>query len=146
MTGGEMSGRGDLQQQAAAIAFRRSDGAVEICLIRKKGSEAWGIPKGMVDPGDTPEATALNEAWEEAGLEGHLVGEPIGTYEYEKWGTTFTVTVFLLEVLDQQATWQESRFRERRWAPFGKAAAFLTDHPVQPLLDRARRALEDGLD
>ena len=39
----------------------------EVCLIRKKQSTAWGIPKGLVDPGDTHEETALNEAWKKPG-------------------------------------------------------------------------------
>jgi 8-oxo-dGTP pyrophosphatase MutT (NUDIX family) len=54
----------------------------------------------LVDPGDTPEETALNEAWEEAGLRGRLIGDVVGTYEYEKWNTTFAVTVYLMEVLE----------------------------------------------
>jgi 8-oxo-dGTP pyrophosphatase MutT (NUDIX family) len=139
-----MSERSDLPEQAAAIAFRRGSGGVEVCLIRRKGAEAWGIPKGLVDPGDTCEETALNEAWEEAGLKGRLIGESIGTYDYRKWGRTFTVAVYLLEVLEQQPAWLESRFRERSWVSFEGAVAILTGHPVRPLLDRARSAMFPG--
>ena len=32
--------------------------------------------------------------------------------------------------------------RERRWTSFGEAASLLMDHPVKPLLDRARRMCE----
>ena len=84
-------GTGGGPQQAAAIAFRGTDRGVEVCLIRKRNSQTWGIPKGMVDPGDTLEETALNETWEEAGMDGRLVGAPVGKYEYEKWESTFTV-------------------------------------------------------
>ena len=48
-------------QQAAAIPFRRADGHVEICLIRK-WTLPWGIPKGRVEPGETLEQTALRES------------------------------------------------------------------------------------
>jgi 8-oxo-dGTP pyrophosphatase MutT (NUDIX family) len=65
----------DLPNQAAAIVFRRKDQNIEACLIRKKDSESWGIPKGLIDPGDTQEETALNEAWEEAGLRGVVEAE-----------------------------------------------------------------------
>lgn len=132
-------------QQAAAIAVRRSARDLEVCLIRRKGSKAWGIPKGVVDRGDTHEETALNEAWEEAGLRGRLIGDPIGTYEYEKWDRTLTVAVYVMEVLDQADTWEEAEFRERRWTSFAKAASRLTRHPVRPLLDRARSLLVDGV-
>lgn len=132
-------------QQAAAIAVRRSDKSLEVCLIRRKGSKGWGIPKGVVDRGDTHEETALNEAWEEAGLKGRLIGDAIGTYDYEKWGKTLTVAVYVMEVLDQADTWEEAGFRERRWTSFAKAASRLTRHPVRPLLDRARSLLADGV-
>ena len=128
-------------QQAAAIAVRRNGHDLEVCLIRGKESMTWGIPKGLVDPGDTLEHTALNEALEEAGLEGRLLGDAIGTYEYWKWNTTLVVAVYVMEVLDQHAEWQESGIRERQWFPFDEAASLLVEHPVQPLLDRARHVV-----
>jgi 8-oxo-dGTP pyrophosphatase MutT (NUDIX family) len=130
-----------LPQQAAALAVRRSGETFELCLIRKKESKGWAIPKGFVDPGQTHEETALNEAWEEAGLKGRLIGDVVGTYEYEKWNTTFAVAVYLMEVLEQHAEWQEAGFRERKWTSFSEAASLLIDHPVRRLLDRAKALL-----
>ena len=138
-------GNSGLPQQAAAIAVRRNGDRVQVCLIRRKGSRKWGIPKGQVDPGDTHEETALNEAWEEAGLRGRLIGDVVGTYEYEKWDTTYAVAVYLMEVLEQHDDWDEADFRERRWASFGEAASLLVKHPVRPLLDRAISLLADGV-
>jgi 8-oxo-dGTP pyrophosphatase MutT (NUDIX family) len=131
-------------QQAAAIAVRRSARRLQVCLIRRKGSKSWGIPKGVVDRGDTRQETALNEAWEEAGLRGRLIGDAIGTYKYKKWDKTLRVAVYVMEVLDQAATWEEAWFRERRWTSFEKAASRLAGHPVQPLLDRVRSVLLHG--
>ena len=125
-------------QQAAAIAVRRKSGAFEVCLIRRKGSSNWGIPKGSVDPGDTHEETALKEAWEEAGISGRLIGEVIGKYEYEKWSATLEVAVYLMEVLKQHTEWQEASFRERRWTSFDDAADLLIGHPALEFLDRAK--------
>lgn len=134
-------GKRGLTEQAAAIAFRRDGRNFQICLIRRKDSKRWGIPKGVVDPGDTHGETALKEAWEEAGLRGRLIGEAIGVYEYEKWETTLRVAVYLLEVLEQQDIWQEAGLRARRWTSFEEAATLLRDHPVRPLLDRASSLL-----
>lgn len=139
-----MSANIGLPQQAAAIAVRRSGKSFEVCLIRKRPSKAWGIPKGLVDPGDTHEETALNEAWEEAGLKGRLTGDVVGTYQYEKWNSTFAVTVYLMEVLEQHAEYQEAGSRERRWTSFDEAASLLMDHPVRSLLDRANRLVAVG--
>ena len=124
------------------IALRRAGGDVEICLIRRKESRRWGIPKGMVERGDTLEETALNEAWEEAGLKGRLIGESIGTYEYEKWDLHLVVAVYVMDVLEELADWEEAHFRERTWISLGEAAAMLADHPALPLLKRVRPALK----
>ena len=130
--------RAGLPQQAAAVAVRWKKDTLEVCLIRKTGSRNWGVPKGLVDPGDTREETALKEAWEEAGISGRLVGKPLGTYQYDKWDATFEVTLYLMEVLEQHARWQEAGFRERRWTSFDEAASLLSEHPVYAFLDRAR--------
>jgi 8-oxo-dGTP pyrophosphatase MutT (NUDIX family) len=127
-----------MAQQAAAIPVRRSGKSVQVCLIRRKGSRTWGIPKGMVEAGDTHQETALNEAWEEAGLEGRLVGDSLGTYQYDKWDDVLEVKVFLMEVVEEHDEWQEAHLRERRWTSFGEAAVMLDGHPARPLLDIAR--------
>jgi phosphohistidine phosphatase len=132
-------------RQAAAIPFRRQAGAIEICLIRRFDRERWGIPKGIIDPGQTSEETALTEAREEAGLRGRLIGEAIGAYDYRKWGRKFTVAVFLMEVREEQSTWLESAIRERQWTTIARATSLLSDHPVHPLLNLAWTALRDLL-
>jgi phosphohistidine phosphatase len=137
--------RAGLPQQAAAIAVRWKHDTLEVCLIRKMGSRHWGVPKGLVDPGDTHEETALKEAWEEAGISGRLVGRSLGTYQYEKWDTTFEVTLYLMEVLEQHASWLEAGYRERRWASFNEAVALLSQHPVHAFLDRARTIAADSV-
>ena len=128
-------------EQAAVIPIRGAGKQLQVCLIRRKTSESWGIPKGMVDPGDTHEETALNEAWEEAGLKGRLVGEPLGTYKYSKWGLRLSVAVYLMHVQVEADDWEEDRIRERKWTSFSEATWLLSEHPVWSLLDRVRDRL-----
>ena len=129
-------------QQAGVIAIRRAGNGSEVCLIRRKESRGWGIPKGMVERGDSHEETALNEAWEEAGLKGRLIGDAIGTYEYEKWDRDLVVAVYLMEVLEQHDNWEEAHYRDRTWRSLDDAALMLAEHPVRSLLERARSRLE----
>ncbi|MEO5739692.1 MAG: NUDIX hydrolase [Vicinamibacterales bacterium] len=130
------------REQAGVIPFRRKKGTIEVCLIHNKGRRKWKIPKGFVDPGETVEQAALKEAWEEAGLSGRLIGGPIGSYEYDKWELSLTVSVYLMEVTDQEDKWEESRFRERSWLPVNEAFELLKKHPVRPLLETAATRLE----
>jgi 8-oxo-dGTP pyrophosphatase MutT (NUDIX family) len=127
-------------RQVAVIAIRSRD-VLEVCLIRRKDSGTWGIPKGFIDRGDSPEQAALKEAVEEAGLGGQILGDVVGTYDYEKRGAPFTVALFLMEVLEEQKEWREMRFRERRWFTLEEGALLLTSHPVWPLWDRIKERL-----
>jgi 8-oxo-dGTP pyrophosphatase MutT (NUDIX family) len=109
--------------QAATIPFRSTDaGGVEVLLIRRRGKDKWGIPKGLVDPGHKHEQTALIESAEEAGVEGALVIPPLGDYTYEKFGGTCRVIVYALRVTAARERFLEDRSRERRWFPLEEAA------------------------
>ena len=98
-------------RQAAALPLRRG----RVCLITSRNGKRFVIPKGWIDPGQTAGETALQEAWEEAGLVGALDREPIGSYLYEKEGQTYHVTVFVLRVTSVAQDWPERSFRERSW-------------------------------
>ena len=124
-------------EQAAPIPFRRNKGTVRVCLIRRRGTEAWSLPKGSVEAGDTLSRTALKESWEEAGLLGRLWGDPLGTYRYEKRGATLQVSVYLMEVIAHEDEWDDADFRERKWFTLHEATELLSAHPVQELLPRA---------
>jgi 8-oxo-dGTP pyrophosphatase MutT (NUDIX family) len=127
--------------QVAVIAVRRRLGGLELCVIRRKNSGRFGIPKGFIDRGDTPEQAALNEAFEEAGLKGQILGDAIGTYQYKKWRAPLTVAVYLMDVLEEEERWQEMRFRDRSWHSIDDAARLLADHPIQPLWERVTDSL-----
>jgi predicted NUDIX family NTP pyrophosphohydrolase len=57
------------------LAYRRSGGEVEVLLVhpggpfwRSRDRGAWQIPKGLIDAGEAPEATARREFAEELGI------------------------------------------------------------------------------
>ena len=102
---------GEYIRQAAALPLRRG----RVCLITSRNGKRFVIPKGWIEAGQTAGETALQEAWEEAGLVGALDPEPIGSYLYEKEGQTFHVTVFVMKVTSVAQDWPERSFRERSW-------------------------------
>lgn len=130
--------------QAAAIPVcRMPDGSLQVCLIRRRQQGIWGIPKGSLEPGDTPGEAALREAYEEAGIHGQLLGDAIGTYTYSKGGTRYTVAVFVMQVVEEERTWPEASLRVRAWHGFDEALSLLRTHPVSSLLDRARARIAE---
>lgn len=114
--------------QAATIPYRRQPNGLEFCLITSAQKSHWAFPKGMIDPGESWDETALKEAHEEAGLHGTIEGPPLGSYLYVKWDRQFEVTVCVMRVTGVLETWPESAARGRRWAS-GEEALALIDRP-----------------
>ena len=133
---------GTMPKQAAVIPIRHAETGLQVCLIRRTRKPSWGVPKGHIEHGNDWARAARDEAHEEAGLCGRLLGEAIGQYEYEKGAVRLTVVVGLMEVLEELATWPEMRWRERRWCSIEEAGALLKNHPVWPLYDRLRPTLD----
>ena len=129
-------------QQAAAIPFRRTREGPSLCLITSKASDLWSIPKGTIEAGFTAEEAALQEALEEAGLEGRIEGACVGTYEYPKAGILLTVAVYLMEVHLEAAEWEEQDVRRRRWVPLAEALRLLGGHPARALVAEACRQID----
>src|ERR1700741_4676672 len=98
-------------RQAAVIPV--SDG--QVCMVTSSSGRRWVIPKGLIEPGQTAGEAALQEAWEEAGLGGTLHSEPVGSYIYEKYGNTYHVIVFVMDVTEVAAEWPEQGLRRRSW-------------------------------
>jgi phosphohistidine phosphatase len=101
------------------------------------GRGIWGFPKGIVDPGETPEETALKEAEEEAGLLGRIEGDPVAEYEYRKWGTLLLVSVYLMQVTTVEDEWDEADLRRRKWFGAEEARAAVGRPEVQEAFERA---------
>jgi 8-oxo-dGTP pyrophosphatase MutT (NUDIX family) len=120
-------------RQAGAIPVR--DDA--ICLVTSSSGKRWVIPKGLIDSGMSAAETALQESWEEAGLVGVLEADPRGTYLYEKFGSTYHVTVFLLRVTDVAEDWPERTVRERAWVNVKQALERLEDEGLREILRSA---------
>jgi 8-oxo-dGTP pyrophosphatase MutT (NUDIX family) len=104
------------------------------------GGKRWVVPKGRIEPGQTAGETALQEAWEEAGLVGVLLPEPVGSYRYEKCGIICHVTVYLMHVTEVTNDWPESGLRLRRWHRPEHALTRIEEPSLRKLLRRVFKA------
>lgn len=60
--------RARIETSAGGVVFRRDGDDVHILLIRDPYAN-WGLPKGHLEPDETPEQAALREVTEETGLQ-----------------------------------------------------------------------------
>lgn len=137
----------DLRQliaQACAAPYRRRGRRLEFCLITSINKGRWGFPKGTIDPGETFLETALKEAYEEAGLRGEIAGDPLGHYEYAKWGCALRVTVVVMRVTEVLDEWLEAGLRKREWCSSEEALARLANADQRRLLELAIQRLAGG--
>ena len=56
--------------QVAALCYRTGADGKEVLMITSRGTGRWIIPKGWPVEGKDGPASALQEAWEEAGVKG----------------------------------------------------------------------------
>jgi len=68
---------------AGGVLVRRLRGRWMMAAIRPAGKKegVWALPKGLIDPGEKPEETALREVAEETGAHGRSAGK-LGDVKY----------------------------------------------------------------
>ena len=124
--------------QYAALPWRIRDGVVEILLLTSRETRRWVIPKGWPMIGLSPAETAVQEAKEEAGVEGR-VSEAIGLYPYTKWmkdgsSRLLNVEVYPLEVTVENETWLEADERSRQWFAGAEASELVDESELGALI------------
>lgn len=59
---------------AGGIIIRRDGPGLAVLIGRRRENGEWRLPKGKIDPGETPEQTAIREIREETGIEATIIG------------------------------------------------------------------------
>lgn len=123
-----------LYRQAGVLAWRREGRKLLVALISSFSGRRWVIPKGLVDEGETARESAARETEEEAGLRGELSDEPVGEYEYEKWGGVCVVKLYLMRVTEELNDWPEREARTRAWLTPTEASGQVREPPLRDIL------------
>lgn len=123
--------------QSAVVPFRIIYGVVQILIVTSSKQNHWVIPKGIKEPDLSLQQSAQQEALEEAGVSGQLHEQPLGEYQYQKWGATCTVTVYAMKVTSMlnNRAWQESH-RGREWVSVALAKKRLLLPQLHEMIDR----------
>jgi 8-oxo-dGTP pyrophosphatase MutT (NUDIX family) len=125
--------------QSAVIAYRRHFWQLKIVLVTSMNTQRWVLPKGNIETGLSPSESAAKEALEEAGVEGIVAVESIGTYQYtkvnQKGGGNRRVAVYPMAVTSLLSDWPERNVRQRKWMTVERAAAAVAEPELKELLD-----------
>ena len=120
-------------QQVAALPWRRdSKGALSVLLVTSRTNAKWMLPKGWPMPDKDDADAALQEAKEEAGIDGLVSAAPIGSYHFMKLFDDGSIkpaqaVIYSLHVTEQFSKWSEKDQRQRRWFSPKKAAKVVTE-------------------
>src|SRR5512142_258188 len=137
------------QISAGGVAFRRQDSKLEIAIICVQPKQRWQLPKGIVDPGESPELTAVREVKEEAGVATNRLAL-IGTIEY--WYRSVRngkpvryhkfVHFYLLEYVSGDVSEHDHEVEEARWVSFDEALEMLDFKSEREVVEKARAMVE----
>jgi len=137
------------QISAGGVAFRWQDSKPEIAIVSVKPKLRWQLPKGIVDPGESPEVTAVREVREEAGVETERLGL-IETIEYwyrsVKHGKPIRyhkfVHFYLLQYRSGDVADHDHEIEEARWVSFDEAIEMLDFKSEREVVEKARERVE----
>jgi 8-oxo-dGTP pyrophosphatase MutT (NUDIX family) len=120
---------------AGGVLVRRMRGRWWVAAIRPQGKPdgVWALPKGLVDPGERPDATALREVFEETGVPGRL-DRKLGDvrYVYTRGGQRIfkVVSFYLVRAgrgrIGALPTGMEHEVADARWLPLDDAPRLLS--------------------
>jgi 8-oxo-dGTP pyrophosphatase MutT (NUDIX family) len=124
---------------ASALGTEHSAGGVIVrkgaCVVivptrrTASGAKVLSLPKGHVDPGETPAQAAVREVREEGGVDGQIVA-PLGDvrYVYIRGGNRIAKVVefFLLDYVRGDVAEHDHEVEVARWMPLKEAIRRLT--------------------
>jgi 8-oxo-dGTP pyrophosphatase MutT (NUDIX family) len=129
------------------VVYRRSDWGVELILAARRtrrGDLAWGLPKGLVEPDETREQTAVREVREETGLEADVeasLGEIRYFYVWEGARVRKVVHFFLMRATGGDVSQHDDEMEDVRWFPLSIALRRATYKGEREVLQRAAERL-----
>jgi 8-oxo-dGTP pyrophosphatase MutT (NUDIX family) len=131
---------GEVKRQAGGIVVRPGPhGPLVLVVSARRSRKRWVLPKGTVEPDETPAEAAMRELWEEAGVRGRLL-EPVGSAEYFSFQGRIRCDYFVVRYTSQTPHTREDR--KRQWCAVEDAISLLTYASARRVLLEAFPSIE----
>jgi 8-oxo-dGTP pyrophosphatase MutT (NUDIX family) len=125
----------ELETSYGGVVVRGDD----VLVITPAGKRVTGLPKGGMEPGETPEQSAAREVREETGVVANVVG-PLGDvrYTYRRGGRRVRKTVhfFLCEYVAGSTADHDHEVDDARWISLSSAGTVLSFPGERALIER----------
>jgi 8-oxo-dGTP pyrophosphatase MutT (NUDIX family) len=135
------------QVSAGGVLVRDSEDGTEVLLASRRtrrGDLVWGLPKGLVEEGESAEEAALREVTEETGYRG-TIREPLGevSYWFASGGDRIRKTVhfFLMDDTGEEPGERDHEMEEVRWFRLDAAPEIAGFKSEKETLRKAKEAL-----
>jgi 8-oxo-dGTP pyrophosphatase MutT (NUDIX family) len=138
---------------AGGVLVRSMQGRPWLAAVRPGGKPegVWALPKGLIDPGEGAQETALREVAEETGLEGEPVaklGDVRYVYTWDGERIFKVVSFFLVRYrrgrIDDVPPAHRHEVEEARWLPLEEAPRLLAYKGEKEMAEKALMMLAAG--
>lgn len=133
------SAKSAVRTQFAALCYRVKGNKVQFLLVTTRRTGRWIVPKGWPIDGLTPQKSAAQEAWEEAGVVGQPDARPLGLFSYTKMVGDDEVLpcvamVYGVKVKSLARDFPEKGQRKRKWVSRKQAAKMVGEPELARIL------------
>jgi len=133
-----MKGGIEVLTHAGGIVFRQREGKIFYLIVRAKPNPShWVVPKGHIEAGESPEAAALREIWEETGVQAKIIAS-LGTLDFSYHDKHIITIIYLMEYTGESAPLEK---REINWGLYEETVNLLTFNDTREKLAMARKLL-----
>jgi 8-oxo-dGTP diphosphatase len=130
------------------VCWRVVKGKVRVLLVHREAHADVSLPKGKLDPGETPPQTAVREIEEETGIRIAL-GAPLGTIEYALGGGREKIVYYWAGEVTEEAL-AATTFEPNQeiaalvWLSLDKARKAVSYDRDRDVLDRFAELVDSG--
>ncbi len=122
---------------AGAVAYRTENNQLLFLIVTSSNGQHWVLPKGHIEPGESPQAAAMRELKEETGVDGRIVC-PLSVQQFKKFEENVVAQYYLMETV---CCGQAQENRILRWENATEAMALLSFQEARNALGEAAETI-----